>query len=160
MASGIVTSQPCPRPETSSRMLHAQDSHAIESLCCHRFPAAHGETDRRKLKLVPFVGVTAARNDTSPRDHGCRCCSQSASAPVRSVATSRVRFKVAEVCAAAVGFAQPRSCRGVSYLRAHAEERLSSRHGRVGRPVEVAGGAFVAVVMSIEYADVLVFKRG
>ena len=41
-------------------MLHAQDSHAIEPHCCHRFPAANGETDRPELKLVPFDGVTAA----------------------------------------------------------------------------------------------------
>jgi arylsulfatase A-like enzyme len=36
-------------------MLHVQDGHAMEPHCCHRFLAANGETDRPKLKLVPFV---------------------------------------------------------------------------------------------------------
>ena len=39
-------------------MLHAQDRHAMEPHCCHRFPAANGETDRPELKLVPFVAPT------------------------------------------------------------------------------------------------------
>jgi hypothetical protein len=42
-------------------MLHAQDSHAIEPHCSHRFPAANDETDRSELKLVTFVCPTSAR---------------------------------------------------------------------------------------------------
>ena len=60
MADGMITSWPCPRPKTRSRMLHAQDRHAKEPHCCHCSPPADGETDRRELKLVPFVTPSAA----------------------------------------------------------------------------------------------------
>ncbi len=41
-------------------MPHPQNRHAPEPHCCHRSPAANGETDRPELNLVPFVGVTDA----------------------------------------------------------------------------------------------------
>jgi hypothetical protein len=33
----------------------------MEPHCCHRFPGANGETNRPKLKLVPFVRATPKR---------------------------------------------------------------------------------------------------
>ena len=39
----------------------------MEPHCCHRFPAANGETDRRKLKPATFVGVTAAGKSAGRR---------------------------------------------------------------------------------------------
>jgi len=37
----------------------------MEPHSCHRFPTANGQTDRPKLKLVPFVCPTAAGKQQS-----------------------------------------------------------------------------------------------
>jgi hypothetical protein len=73
MANGMITSRHCPRPKARSGTPYAQDRHAMEPRWSHRFPTANGETDRRKLKLVPFVCQTDARNESFRRQPGFAC---------------------------------------------------------------------------------------
>ena len=62
MARGMITSRPRLRSETRSGMWHVQDRHAMESHWVTPSCAANGQSDRPKLKLVPFVRVTAGCN--------------------------------------------------------------------------------------------------
>ena len=67
MARGMITSRPRLRSETRSGMWHVQDRHAMESHWVTPSCAANGQSDRPKLKLVPFVTLTSARKGPGRR---------------------------------------------------------------------------------------------